>query len=82
MLKINHLAHYFTFQILLIVIMMVSATVVLFEAKRSHRRLYSIKDKREFMQAIDTLVSTSASHCDAYSHVVHYMFERLVTMKR
>ena len=48
---------------------MVSATVVSFQAERSHHMSYSIKDKREFVQAIDIIMSTSASWCDACSHV-------------
>ena len=49
---------------------MISATVVVsFEDERSRRKSYSIKDKREFIQANDALVSTGASRRDACSRV-------------
>ena len=63
---------------------MVSATVVvLFEDNRSRRKSYSIKDKREFIQAIDTLVSTGASRCNTCSrvglpHMYYSLFKKAV----
>jgi hypothetical protein len=63
---------------------MVSAiVVVLFEDEQSRCKSYSIKDKREFIQAISTLVSTGASHRDACScvglpHMYYSLFKKAV----
>jgi hypothetical protein len=57
--------------------------VVSFEAKWPHYRSYSIKEKREFVQAINTLVSTGASHCDkcylvGLPHMYYACFKKAV----
>ena len=73
----------FIFQILHIVMIMVSATVVSFEAKRSRHRSYSINDKRESIQVIDTLVSIGISYREACScvglpHMYYTHFKKVV----
>ena len=48
---------------------MVSSSVILFEAERSRRRSYPIKEKRDFIHAIDTIVTTGVSCRVACSRV-------------
>ena len=65
---------------------MLSATVILFEAECFHCRLSSIKDKRDFIQAIDTLLSNCASCSDAFSCVgfcnLYYAHFKVAWLKR
>jgi hypothetical protein len=48
---------------------MVSSTVIALEGERSRRKSYRIKDKRDFINAINTIVATGVSCCIACSHV-------------
>ena len=44
---------------------MVMVSFVSPEAEQARRRSFSIKDKRDFVHRIDSIVSTGVSHCQA-----------------
>jgi len=58
---------------------MVTASVVLVESNQTRRKSFSIKDKREFILAVDTLVSTGASRHEACNRLglPHMYYERI-----
>ncbi len=77
------MAHYFTFLYLVITIIMVTITVVSSGTKPFRWKSFSIKDKRELVQAIDIMVSTSISHCQACSwvglhHIYYTCFKKVI----
>ena len=48
---------------------MVSSTVITLEGEQSRRKSHLIKEKRDFIHAIDTIIATGISNHIACSHV-------------
>ena len=62
---------------------MVSVTVASVRAEPLPRKSYSVKDKREFVQAVNALIAAVVSHCQAsqvagLSHYYYAWFKKVI----